>query len=87
MPVLFGYPCGSVAALLGGVLSLRYCSGRFTCWVPSWTLPAHGHVQGLITDNDGATVVLRDEQVDRALLPWPGWLFWGALWKEDSWER
>ena len=37
-------------------------------WVPSWTLPARGHVQGLVTENDGAVVVLRDEQVDRALL-------------------
>ena len=61
--VLFGY-----AASLGGVLPLRYCSGRFACEFFSWSLPAHGHVQGLITDIVGAVVVSRDEQVDRALL-------------------
>ena len=48
--VLFGCPCGSPAALLGGVSPLRYFSGRFACRVPSWTLPARGHVQGLITE-------------------------------------
>ena len=29
--VLFGYPSGSVSVLLGGELSLRYCSHRFVC--------------------------------------------------------
>ena len=66
--VLFGYPCGSAAALLGGVLFLPYCSGRFACSHPSWSLPAHGHFQGLITEFDGAAVVSRDEQVVGALL-------------------
>ena len=44
--VLFGYPSGSAAALLGGWLLLRYCSGRFARRVPTWGLPARGHVQG-----------------------------------------
>ena len=51
------------------MLPLRYCSGGFACRVPSWTLPARGHAQGIVTEHDGAVVVLRDEQVDRALLP------------------
>ena len=29
--VLRGYPDGSAAALLAGVLPLRYCSARFAC--------------------------------------------------------
>ena len=29
--VLFGYPVGSAAALLAGVLPLRYCCARFAC--------------------------------------------------------
>ena len=66
--VLFGYPCGSAAALLSGVLPLQYCSGRFACRVPTWSLPAHGHVQGLIAEIAGAVVVSRNEQVGRAQL-------------------
>ena len=45
--VLFGFPSGSAGALLGGELPLRYCSGKFACRVPTWGLPARGHVQGL----------------------------------------
>ena len=63
--VLFGYPCGSAAALLSGVLPLRYCSGRFACRVPAWSLPAHGHVHEIAGD----VVVSRNEQVGRAQLP------------------
>ena len=46
--VLFGYPCGSAAALLAGVLPLRYCSARFACQFPTWRL--RGHVCELVTD-------------------------------------
>ena len=46
--VLFGYPSGSASALLSGELPLRYCSGRFACRVPSWGLPARGHVQSFL---------------------------------------
>ena len=48
--VLFGYPSRSAAALLSGVLHLRYCSGRFACEVPTWSLRAHGHVRDLISE-------------------------------------
>ena len=61
--VLFGYPCGSAAALLGLVLPLRYCSGRFACRVPTWSLLAHGHVQGLHAETAGAMVVSRNEKL------------------------
>ena len=67
--VLFGYPSGSAAALLNGELPLRYCSGRIACRVPTWGLPACGHVQGLIAEFAGAGEVLRGGHVDRALLP------------------
>ena len=56
--VLFGYPSGSAVALLGGVLPLRYCSGRFACRVPTWGLLARGHVQGLVAEFAGAGEVL-----------------------------
>ena len=68
-PVLFGYPCGSAAALLGGVSPLRDWSGKFACRVLTWGLPARGHVQGLIAEFAGAEEVLRDEHVGRAQLP------------------
>ena len=42
--VLFGYSDGSAAALLAGVLPLRYCSARFSCKLPTWRLPDRGHV-------------------------------------------
>ena len=42
--VLFGYPDRSAAALLAGVLPLRYCSARFACELPTWRLPDRGHV-------------------------------------------
>ena len=51
------------------LVALRYCSDRFACRVPTWSLPAHGHVQGLITEIAGAVVVSRNQQVDRAQLP------------------
>ena len=73
--VLFGYPCDSAATLLGGVLPLRYCSGRFACQVPTWSLPAHGHVQGLIAEIAGDVVVPRNEQVGPCSAAWPGWWF------------
>ena len=40
-----GYPDGSAAALLAGVLPLRYCSARFACKFPTWELPVRGHVR------------------------------------------
>ena len=53
LPVLCGYPSGSASVLLGGELSLRYCSNRFSCRVPNWGLHSHGHVRGLITESAG----------------------------------
>ena len=48
--VLFGYPDGSDAALLAGVLPLRYCSARFACKLPTWRPPDRGHVCELVTE-------------------------------------
>ena len=62
--VLFGYPSGSA----GGALP-RFCSGRFACPVPTWGLPARGHVQGLIAEFAGVEEVSRHEHVGRAQLP------------------
>ena len=56
---MFGYPSGSAAALLGGKLPLRYCSGSFACRVPTWWLPARGHVHGLISEFAGIGEVSR----------------------------
>ena len=47
---MFGYPNGCAAALLAGVLPLRYCSARFACRFPDWKLPDKGHVCDLVTD-------------------------------------
>ena len=33
--ILFGYPSGSVAALLADVLLFRYCSARLACGLPN----------------------------------------------------
>ena len=52
--VLFGYPNGSAAALLSGILPLRYCSAKFDGKFPTWRLG------DLVLDNDG---------IDRGLLP------------------
>ena len=67
--VLFGYLSGSAAALLNGELLLRYCSGKFACRVPSWGLPARGHVRGLVAEFAGVEEVPRSCPVARALFP------------------
>ena len=51
--VLFGYLSGSAAALLGGELPLRCCSGKFACRVPTWGLPARAGVEEV--SRSGAT--------------------------------
>ena len=56
------------SALLGGELPLRYCSGRFACRVPTWSVPARGHVQGLVPEFASVGEVLRDVHVVRAQL-------------------
>ena len=48
--ILFGCPSGSAAALLAGVLPLRYCSARLACRFPNWKLPDKGHVCELVTE-------------------------------------
>ena len=67
--VLFGYPSGSASVLLGGELSLRYCSHRFACRVPTRGLPSHGHVWGLVTKSASFQDMLRGSRVGRAWLP------------------
>ena len=58
--VLFGCPKGSAAALLAGVLPLRYCSARFACKFPTWELPVRGHVRELVTESGIDGQVLRE---------------------------
>ena len=66
--VLFGYPSGSAAALLGGELPLGYCSGKFGL-VPTWGLPARGHVQGFVAEFAGVEEVPWSSPVTHAQLP------------------
>ena len=47
--VLFRHPLRSAAALSGGTLPLRYCTGKFASKVPTWLLPVDGHVLGSVT--------------------------------------
>ena len=54
---------------MGGELPLRYCSGKFACRVPTWGLPARGHVQGLVAEFHGVGEVSRGVHVVRAQLP------------------
>ena len=51
------------------LLPRRYCSGKFACRLPTWGLPARGHLQGLIADFAGIGEVSRSDHVDRARLP------------------
>ena len=67
--VLFGYPCGSDAALLAGVLPLRYCSARFACTFPTWRLPDKGHVCELVTDGVLGARVLGGDGICRVSFP------------------
>ena len=67
--VVFGYSPGSDAALLGGELPLLHCSNRCACRVPTWGLPVHGHVQGLVAEFAGVEEVPRSSHVARAQLP------------------
>ena len=67
--VLFGYPDGSAAALLSGVLPLRYCSARVACKLPTWRLPDWGHVCQLVSDGVFGALVLDNDGTDRDLLP------------------
>ena len=66
---MFGYPNGSAAALLSGVLPLRYCSAKFACKFPTWRLPDRGHVCQLVPDGVFGALVLDNDGIDRDLLP------------------
>ena len=66
---MFGYPCVSAAALLAGVLPLRYCSARFACKLPTWRLPDRGHVCELVTDGVVGARVLGGDGICRVSLP------------------
>ena len=67
--VLFGYPSGSAAALLSGVLPLRYCSARFAWKLPTWRLPDNGRVRELVTESVGGARVIGCVGVGRDLFP------------------
>ena len=67
--VLFGNPNGSVAALLAGVLPLRYCSAKLACEFPTWELPDRRHIGELVTKGDIDGHGLGGERVCRVPLP------------------
>ena len=67
--ILFGYPGGSAAALLAGVLPLRYCSARLACRFPNWKLPDKGHVCELVTDRVVDDRVLGSDRFCRVSFP------------------
>ena len=67
--VLFGYPSGSAAALLAGVLPLRYCSAKFACKFPTWRLPDRGHVCEWVTDGVVGDRVLEGDGICRVSFP------------------
>ena len=85
---MFGYPSGSAAALLAGVLPLQYCSARFACKFPTWRLPDRGHVCELITDGVFGALVLDNDGTDRDLLPRSvgraGGSFEGRFWRASN---
>ena len=66
---MFGYPDGSAAALVAGVLPLRYCSARFACKLPTWRLPHRGHVCELVTEGVIGARVLGDDGIGGDLFP------------------
>ena len=67
--LLFRYPPGSAAALLEGTLPLRYCARRFASKIPTWRLPARGHVSDPVTEGGEDVGVLRVEHGASALEP------------------
>ena len=66
---MFGFPSGSAAGLLAGVLPLRYCSARLACMIPTWRLPDRCHVCQLVADGVVGARVLDDDGIGRGLLP------------------
>ena len=66
--MLFRYPPRSAAALSGGTLPLRYCPGKFASKVPTWLLPADGHVLGLVPH--GCAVLAAPGAVGDARVNW-----------------
>ena len=66
---MFGYPCGSAAAFLAGVLPLRYCSAKFAFKFPTWRLPGRGHVCELVTDGVVGDRVVGGDGICRVSFP------------------
>ena len=58
---LFGYPPGSGVALLRGSLPLRYCTSGFAHKVPTWSLPAPGGVDLLVSLGHGDGMLVRSD--------------------------
>ena len=69
LSVLFGNPSGSAAALLAGVLPLRYCSAKLACKFPTWKLLDRGHVCELVTEGVSDGRVLGGDGVCRVPFP------------------
>ena len=84
--VLFGYPSGSAAALLAGVLPLRYCSARFACKFPTWRLPDKCHVCELVTDSVVGDRVLEGDGTCRVSFPSSAGRAGVFLSEPGSWE-
>ena len=79
--VVFGYPEGSGGLLLSGDLPLRFCSNNFALRRPSWSLPASGGIQALLSDYGPGCVVepLADGGLARPVGCWVRGT--GGIWK------
>ena len=66
--LLFRYPSRLAAALLEGTLPLRYCAGRFASRIPTWRLPADGHVADLVAEGGEEVGVVHEESSAPAVL-------------------
>ena len=69
---LFGYPSGSVGALLDGTLPSRYCTTRFASRIPTWRLPVPGHAATPVTTGGEVPGTLGIEASSRRVLRFSG---------------
>ena len=67
--LLLRYPPRSAAALLEGTLPLWCCAGRFACRIPTWRLPADGHVADLVSEEEGEVGVVGVDHGAPAAVP------------------
>ena len=70
--LLFRYLPRSAAALLEGILPLRYCACQFAGRVPTWRLPADCRAAGLVTEGVEEVGALTDCDVGGTWISGPG---------------